>query len=102
MLKEIPSAIPNNKAGCCFNPRSGAPALERTALEAPASCDNLARQEPREQRVPRQEPRNKDINSDLAARSTSYSHSRIGRFCRNEKLTCPEDRIFQLFRFFRI
>ena len=27
--------------------RSRDPALERTALEAPASCDNLARQEPR-------------------------------------------------------
>jgi len=34
------------------NSRSRAPALERTALEAPASCDKLARQE----------PRNKDIN----------------------------------------
>jgi len=44
------------------NSRSKAPALERTALEAPASNDKLARQEPREQCVPRQEPRNKDIN----------------------------------------
>ena len=44
------------------NSRSRAPALERTALEAPASSDNLARQEPRKQCVPRQEPRNKDIN----------------------------------------
>jgi len=44
------------------NSRSRAPALERTALEAPASSDKLARQEPREQCVPRQEPRNKDIN----------------------------------------
>jgi len=34
------------------NSRSRAPALERTALEAPASSDKLARQE----------PRNKDIN----------------------------------------
>jgi len=45
------------------NSRSRAPALERTALEAPASSDSLSRQEPREQCVPRQEPRNKDINS---------------------------------------
>ena len=44
------------------NSRSRAPALERTALEASASADNLARQEPRGQCVPRQEPRNKDIN----------------------------------------
>jgi len=44
------------------NSRSRAPALERTALEAPASSDKLARQEPREQCVPRQEPRNKYIN----------------------------------------
>jgi len=35
-----------------FHSRSRAPALERTALEAPASCNKLARQE----------PRNKDIN----------------------------------------
>jgi len=42
--------------------RSRAPALERTVLEAPASRANLARQVPREQCVPRQEPRNKDIN----------------------------------------
>jgi len=41
------------------NSRSGAAALERTAPEAPASRDNLARQEPPKQRVPRQEPRNK-------------------------------------------
>jgi len=38
-----------NKA---VNSRSRAPALERTALEAPASSDKPARQE----------PRNKDIN----------------------------------------
>ena len=44
------------------NSRSRAPALERAALEAPASSDNLARQEPREQCVPRLEPRHKDIN----------------------------------------
>ena len=43
-----------------FNPRSKAPALERNALEAPASDENPGRQEPLEQRVPRQEPRNKD------------------------------------------
>ena len=46
------------------NPRSRAPALERTALEAPAFSANHGRQEPPEQRVPRLEPRNKDINSD--------------------------------------
>ena len=46
------------------NPRSWAPALERNALEAPASSENPGRQEPPGQRVPRQEPRNKDINSD--------------------------------------
>jgi len=46
------------------NPRSRAPALERNALEAPASSENPGRQEPPEQRVPRLEPRNKDINSD--------------------------------------
>ncbi|HQZ69591.1 MAG TPA: 3-deoxy-D-manno-octulosonic acid transferase, partial [Planctomycetaceae bacterium] len=34
-------------------------------LEAPASSDNLARQEPREQYVTRQEPRNKDIVRSL-------------------------------------
>jgi len=44
------------------NSRSRAPALERTALEALASSDKLARQEPRERCVPRQEPRNKDFN----------------------------------------
>jgi len=43
-----------------INARSRAPALERTALEAPASSDKLAKQEPRGQCVPRQEPRNKD------------------------------------------
>ncbi|HRA86707.1 MAG TPA: hypothetical protein PK992_01515 [Planctomycetaceae bacterium] len=47
-----------------MNPRSRAPALERNALEAPASSENPGRQEPPEQRVPRLEPRNKDINSD--------------------------------------
>ncbi|HQZ63906.1 MAG TPA: hypothetical protein PLY87_02465, partial [Planctomycetaceae bacterium] len=46
------------------NPRSRAPALERNALEAPASSENLGRQEPPEQRIPRLELRNKDINSD--------------------------------------
>jgi len=40
-------------------PRSGAPALERTALEAPASTKYFGRQEPAEQCVPRLEPRNK-------------------------------------------
>jgi len=46
------------------DPRSRAPALERNALEAPASCENPGRLEPPEQRVPRLEPRNKDVNSD--------------------------------------
>jgi len=46
------------------SPRSGAPALERTALEAPASCETLGRQESLEHCVPRLEPRNKQINSD--------------------------------------
>ena len=46
------------------NPRSRAPVLERNVLEAPASSENPGRQEPPEQRVPRREPRNKDIKSD--------------------------------------
>jgi len=45
--------------------------LERTALEAPASRDKLARQEPREQCVPRQEPRNKDISLDRVKYNTN-------------------------------
>ncbi len=46
------------------SPRSGAPALERNALEAPASRDTHARQELPELRVPRPEPRNKNIKRD--------------------------------------
>ena len=42
-----------------FDSRSGAPALERNALEAPASTDTLGRPEPPRQCVPRLEPRNK-------------------------------------------
>jgi len=60
--------------------RSRAPALERTALEAPASGDNLARQEPREQCVPRQEPRNKD-KSWQAAKCNSASWTCLGSAC---------------------
>ena|GEM_PF-824314 len=48
------------------NPRSSAPALERNALEAPASSENPGRQEPPEQRVPRLEPRNKDMSPDVS------------------------------------
>jgi len=43
------------------NPRSKAPEMERNALEARASRDCRWRLEPPGQRVPRLEPRNKDI-----------------------------------------
>ena len=45
--------------------RSRAPALERTALEAPASSDDLARQE----------PRNKDINPRRVKHISRNAHS---------------------------
>ena len=51
----MPHAVRNE----AVSPRSRAPALERNALEAPASSKNPRRQEPQEQRVPRLEPRNK-------------------------------------------
>gem|GEM_PF-3457110 len=62
------------------NSRSRAPALERTALEAPASSDKLARQEPREQCVPRLEPRNKDINSDCVKYTVGFCHPKTQFF----------------------
>jgi len=49
------------------------PAQERNALEAPASSENPERQEPPEQRVPRLEPRNKDINSDRVKYGIKYA-----------------------------
>ena len=55
------------------NPHSRASALERNALEAPASSENPGRQEPPEQRVPRLEPRNKDINSDRVKYGIKYA-----------------------------
>jgi len=55
--------------------RSRAPALERTALEAPASSDNLARQEPREQCVPKLEPRNNVINPRRVKYISRNAHS---------------------------
>jgi len=51
-------------------PRFRALAVERNGLEAPASSGNPGRQEPPEQRVPRLEPRNKDINPHRAM----YNH----------------------------
>ncbi len=60
-------AEPYAKRIQCFSrlSRSFALPIERHVVQsdchwAPASSDNLARQEPREQCVPRQEPRNKD------------------------------------------
>ena len=50
--------------------RSGAPALERTALEAPASSESPGRLEPPGQSVPRLEPRNNDI-------SNAATHNRL-------------------------
>ncbi len=61
------------------NPRSRAPALERNALEAPASCENPGRLEPPKQRVPRQEPRNKDIKSDHLKYKSPIARGHWGR-----------------------
>ena len=55
------------------SPRSWAPALERTALEAPASTDPLGRQKPPVQCVPRLEPRNKQISSDLVNNKSTFA-----------------------------
>ncbi len=52
-------------------PRSRAPALQRNALEAPASSENPVRQE----------PRNKDINSPRATYSNAVSNARLAFFC---------------------
>ena|GEM_PF-179470 len=66
-----PKFDPNGPVDCRFilyavrndaaNSRSGAPALERDAPEAPASLCVSGRQEPPRQCVPRLEPRNKSI-----------------------------------------
>ena len=67
------------------NPRSRAPALERNALEAPASSEDPGRQEPPEQRVPRLEPRNKDIPMQHDAVDLIV---RLGRFAMGVVAVC--------------
>lgn len=53
------------------NPRSSAPALQRNALEAPASSQNPVRQE----------PRNKAINFPNAMYNNAVSNARLAFFC---------------------
>ncbi|HQX51824.1 MAG TPA: FHA domain-containing protein, partial [Planctomycetaceae bacterium] len=71
---------------------------------APASSDNLARQEPREQCVARLEPRNKDINPHRVQETVTmiwpaieefdtYSHvAQVSADCRKSKWSMPTER----------
>ena len=77
--ESVPHGSPRLLVDVCqdASSRSGAPALERTALEAPASSENPGRQEPPPgQSVPRQEPRNKET-ADTEGTFDASIHNRL-------------------------